>query len=78
MRFVHTTRQQFIRELRERFREAEGQDAAKIAGWMASQSDEDIRTAFGAQLTSGQVNSLRNKLSGHADKLTALRGVKGE
>lgn len=78
MIFDHTTRRQLLRELREMYRVAEGQNAAKIAGWMASQSDEDIREAFGAQLTNGQVNSLRTKLSGHADKLAAVRGVKGE
>lgn len=77
MKFMHTTRAEFLAEVRATYAQADGVDAAKIAGWIAKQSDEDMMGMFG-DLTKSEIAAQKKKLAEDGDKLTALRAVKGK
>lgn len=77
MRFVHTTRAQFMAEIGERYKHASGVDAAKIAAFLSDQPEADIKIVFG-DLKKAEIAALKTQLADDAGKLAALRAVKGK
>ena len=76
MRFNFTTLSSFIRNLRQRYKNATGEEACRIAEWLNNQSDTDLKDAFGA--TQGQITALRNRLKANADARKNLLNKTGE
>jgi hypothetical protein len=76
VKFDYTTRAQLLARIRERYRTASGETAAKCAAFLAGASDVELRSAFG--VAQGQVASLKGRLQASAAKLKALRETVGE
>jgi hypothetical protein len=76
VKFDYTTRAQLLARIRERYRTATGETAAKCAVFLAAASDVELRSAFG--VAQGQVASLKGRLQASAAKLKALRETVGE
>ena len=78
----HQTKAQFAARLRERYRNASREEAARIATWMLNSieagdfTDLQVRTAFG--LTSGQWTTLKAKLTTLRTNWLAVCAAGGE
>jgi len=78
----HATAAQLGAAFRERYRNARGQDAARLARWLLARiadgtyTDAQIRTFFG--LTVVQYNAMKARMQTLADTLTAIEARVGE
>ena len=78
----HQTKAQFAARLRERYRNASREEAARIATWVLNSieagdfTDLQVRTAFG--LTSGQWTTLKAKLTTLRTNWLAVLAAAGE
>jgi hypothetical protein len=78
----HQTAAQFAARLRERYRNAEREDAAKIARWVARRlaagdiTDAQMRAAFG--LTTTQWSNLKARMQTLAANYDAVLSARGE
>ena len=78
----HQTKAQFAARLRERYRNASREEAARIATWLLNSieagdfTDLQVRTAFG--LTSGQWTTLKAKLTTLRTNWLAVLAAAGE
>ena len=78
----HQTAAQFAARLRERFRSAEREEAARLATWIIERiaagdiTDAQVRTAFG--LSAAQYSALKTRLQTLRDHWAAVRAAKGE
>ena len=77
MKFVHSTRGQLAKAIRERYASATGLEALKIATWVsANLTKAEIQAAFG--ITAGQATSLLARLNAKATQLQSVLTAVGE
>ena len=77
VKFLHSTPAQNAAVLRERFRQAGGITAARIARWiLRNLTDAQIKVAFG--LTNPQLAALKTRLQAKADILSSVELARGE
>lgn len=76
VRLIHSTLEQNLTVLRERFREASGERAAQIARWVLNRTDAQLRRMFG--VTQDKIAALRSRLQTKVDALTTLEAQVGE
>jgi hypothetical protein len=62
--------------IRNRFKDARGLEAGRIAVWLLARTDAQLRNAFG--MTQGQVDALKIRLQAAADKYNAAIAMTGE
>jgi len=78
----HATTVQFMARLRQRFAEAEGAEALRLArrvhGWVTAGdiTDAELRAAF--SLTAAQVTALKDRLATRAAQHDAVIAARGE
>lgn len=75
-KFNHSTRQQLHTVLREQYRTASGDKAAKIATYFLSRPSAEIQSSFGISLA--QVTALRNRMTAIVNRRNALQNDRGE
>lgn len=75
-KFNHSTRQQLHTHLRERYKAASGDRAAKIATYLFSRPSAEIQSSFG--ITLAQVTALRNRMTAIVNRRNALQNDRGE
>jgi len=78
----HQTAAEFAARLRERYRNASKEEAARIATWIMNHLDNgdftetQLRTVFG--LTPAQLTTLKAKLTALRDNWQAVQAARGE
>lgn len=76
VKFKYTTPLQFLRYIRQKYKNSYGEDACRYAAYVLQQSDADLKDAFG--ITQGQVTALRARLKTNSDALAAIKLKTGE
>lgn len=76
MNFNHSTQQDLTNALRERYRSAQGDEAARIAAYLRARPNAELEAAFG--VTGTELTALKNRLSTASNRLTQLRTLRGE
>lgn len=76
--FIHSTQQQNLAALRERFRNLSGERVARVARWLLNNlTDAQLKAVFGG-LTNAQLTALKTRLQAKATALTTLQAQAGE
>lgn len=80
VKLAHQTQAQFLARFRERYRNATGDEAVRLAAWLtAHQADftpAELRAAFG--VNAAGMTALLNRAKALSDARAAIRGAKGE
>lgn len=74
--FKYTTPIQFLRYIRQKYKNSFGDDACRYAAYVLQQTDADLKDAF--NINQGQVTALRNRLKNNADARAAVKSKIGE
>lgn len=77
MRFQHSTRAQFLRALRDKYKDATGLEAVALASWISNNvTIAELRNAFGLTLT--QANAIKTSIDAKAAQLVNVKSAAGE
>ena len=77
MTFKFATSAQVLARVREKYRDAKGQQVCKLAAYMlATFTDAELMTAF--ELNAGQLNSWKARATAKKNKLDSLNAEVGE
>lgn len=82
MKLVHQTPDQFLARFRERYRVSSGEEAARLAAWLADRldagdvTDAQLRVAFGK--TAGEAAAFVTKAKALRDARATLVAARGE
>ena len=76
IRFVHSTRNDFIQRIRDLFRVVIALEAANLAAYLLTLTDAQLRMIF--NMTQEQVDELKTRLQAKVDRRDALHAEAGE